>query len=484
MASLGAVLITGCFLIVVGLILLDKLNRAIVSVSGALFTYYVLTFLEGRDFQVIVDILFGSSPDGFVNLRSLILIVGIMFIVKIAEEAGLFQFVAVYAIKLSRGNPVALMTIFCSLAVISSAILNNIVTVMILIPLTITISRILDCNPSPYILTQAVMVNIGGTIFSISSIPNILITTSAQISFIDFFVNVGLWSIVVVAFTIPFFLFLYKPDLVRPDDHLVETLNVLDVWNVVPSKRLLIISMLSLLTLMTSFLVIPASLVPPDAIALTIGMAVVVASKLDNVEEERIIKKLDYELILYLLGIFVIAGGLELTGVIGEIGKALKATGGGIPILAQIVALMWVAAFLSSIIDNIPITKVMIPLVGDFIPDEGISQQTRNSYYYALSFGSNWGDNLTPLGDNILVMNLAKEGKRPIKMFDFWRLGFATTIFQLILGSFYFVFVFDFIIGLFILLGAIIAVLGLWISSKKVTFIGSIGQKFRRLLTA
>ena len=315
---------TICFIIVILLILTEKINRAVVAIAGAIITYYTLIFIDGYDFSVVVGLLFGTPADGFVNFKSLILIFGMMIIIQIAEEAGVFQFLAAYVIKKSNGNPISLMVIFCLLAVMCSAILNNIVTVMMLIPLTIMISRILNTNPTPYILSEAVLVNIGGTIFSISSIPNILITTEANISFPDFLLNVGLFSIIVVLLTVPFFLFLYKPQLTYPDEELVAILEEFDVWNVVRSKGLFFTSLLSIIVLIIAFFIVPPSVLPPDMIAITVAIAMLFITYFQDVDGELILKRLDYQLILYLLGIFAIAGGLEITGVIGSIGSILK----------------------------------------------------------------------------------------------------------------------------------------------------------------
>ena len=111
---------------------------------------------------------------------------------------------------------------------------------------------------------------------------------------------------------------------------------------------------------------------------------------------------------------------------------------GNLSPLLQIISIVWISAILSSMIDNIPITKVLIPIVKNFVPSTS-PQQINSQYYYGLAIGANWGDNLTPLGDNILVMNLAEQGKRPIKVLDFFKLGFTTTIYQLCLATLYFV---------------------------------------------
>lgn len=414
-----------------------------------MITYFTLTFIEGVDFSVIVELLFGSQSDNYVNLHSLILIVGIMFIVHISDEIGTFQFLAVLAIKLSRGKPTLLMTIFCIITIFFSAILNNILTVMILIPLTITVSRVLNVDPTPYILTQAVLVNIGGTLFSISSIPNILIVTSANITFNEYFLSLGGFSIFVGLISILFFIYLYRSELTTPRKDLIDILmNDFDIWNVVQSKRLLYASIGTLILLMISFIVIPPDFIPPDMIAMSMAMVLTISS---GFEGKEIIKRFDFELIFYLLGIFVIAGGMEIVDVIPIIGNFVKALSGD-NVLIQIITILWVAAISSSMIDNIPITKVLIPIVDDMASSISTNLSQKNNYFYSLSVGANWGDNLTPLGDNILVLNIAEENNRPISMINFWKLGFTSTIIQLSLATIFFILMLDILLGLGIFL--------------------------------
>ena len=425
---------------------------------GALVAYFVLIFIEGFDFSVVVNLMFSIDED-YVNLHSLILIISMMIIVQISHEAGLFQFIAIYLIKLSKGKPVLLMIILCCMTVLISAILNNILAVIILIPLTITISRILNINPTPYILAQSILVNIGGTLFSISSIPNILITTYAKISFLEFLLNVGILSLIVFLFTILLFIILYKKELIIPEGGM-DILKEYNVWNVVQSKRLLYLSMGSLFSLFILFIVVPPNLLPPDIIALTIGIILIIFSKL---EPKEIISKIDIELILYLIGIFILAGSLELLDVLDIIGTFISNVGGGDTYVILILVL-WISAFLSSSIDNIPITKVLIPIIGEMpgIPSEAIRKQL----FYSLSIGANWGDNLTPLGDNILVINIAEQNKRPISFKQFLKLGFITTTYQLVIITIYFTLIFRLILGLILLFSVILAILVILLTIK------------------
>ncbi len=423
----------------------EKMNRAILAISGALITYFVLTLIEQRDFSLIVDLLLGTQKEDYVNLHSLMLIVGIMFIVHISDEIGTFQFLAVIAIKMSKGKPIPLMIILCIVSAVFSSILNNILTVMILIPLTITISRVLNVSPTPYILTQAIMVNIGGTFFPISSIPNILITREAGISFPDYFLGIGVFSIVTFAFTILLFVFVYKNELSIPKDKAIHILLYdFDIWNVVQSPRLLVASLGALIVLMISFFAIPEEILAPDAIALSIAMVLTIFSRLDARE---IIKKFDFELIFYLLGIFVIVGGLEVAGVLTFVESILKNMGPRDDFL-RLILIMWISAFSSAVIDNVPITKAFIPIVTGI---SGNNSSLTKRFFFSLSIGANWGDNLTPLGDNILVLNIARENNRPISILTFWKLGFIATVYQLFLATLYFTLIYHFTLGLVII---------------------------------
>jgi len=451
-----AIIILTCFIGLIILILTDKLNRAIASLAGAVISYLALVFLEGYDYTLIVDLLFGNQIEGFVNLHSLVLIISMMLIVEISHQAGTFQFIAGYLIKLSKGKPILLMIIFCCVTVLISAILNNILTVIIIIPLTITVSRMLNINPSPYILTQAILVNVGGTIFMISSIPNILITNYANIEFVEFFLNVGLISLIIFMFTLILFILLYKDELKVPE----ESSNVLkeyNVWNVVQNKRLLIQSLTCLIILFTLFVVVPSNIISSDILALSIALILIIISKLDPKE---ILTKIDLELIFYLIGVFVITGGLEIVGATNIVGDMILFLGAGIPIL-QLLMVLWISAYFSSAIDNIPITKVLIPVIGDI--SESVSSSLRKQMFYSLTFGANWGDNLTPLGDNILVVNIAQQNKRPISIKQFFKLGFLVTNYQLAIITVYYLLIFNIGIGLITVILIIVLVVFLYV---------------------
>lgn len=341
----------------------------------------------------------------------------------------------------------------------------------------------LKINPAPYILCEAILVNLGATLFSISSIPNILIASYAGITFSEFFLSVGLISIVTLICTIMFFAMLYRKTLTKPDSILIEVLEDFNNWNVVSDRKLLKKSMVGLILLFGLFLTIPSNIIPLDIIALSIAILLSLISRLDP---KDIIQKIDMDLILYLIGIFIVSGGLELTGVIELLGNFISGILGSSQ-LGQIILIMWVSAIASSNIDNIPITKVLVPIIGDIT--QGLGYGDSKILYYSLALGANWGDNLTPLGDNVLVMKIAEEQKSPITVKQFFKLGFVTTILQLMFVSVIFIIMYSLVLGLTILAILIGLFLLMRIITKKGsekvrTKIAKISEKMRNAIIA
>ncbi len=283
MASIiSAVIVMAIFVAIVVVILLEKMNRAIISLIGALGAFLALTFIDGAGFMTFIEFMFGNALDNYVNFHSLLLILGMSIIVQICYDAGVFQFIAFSLVKTTRGKAMHLLIMLCFLTFVLSSILNNIMTVMIMIPLSITMSRILAIDPRPYILTQAILVNVGGILFPISSIPGILVATAAGIPFIDFFIGIGLFAFVLLGITLALFYVIYKPKLAQPQPEYVEALAEFNAWNFVQDRPLLIKSIVTLLAVLVCFIAIPSDLLSPDIIALSAAVILVVISKVKS----------------------------------------------------------------------------------------------------------------------------------------------------------------------------------------------------------
>jgi Na+/H+ antiporter NhaD/arsenite permease-like protein len=405
-------------------IALDVLDRAVLAIIAAVLTYIVLIYFEHASPLIIPDFLFGTIDDGFVNLNSIVLIFSMMFLVQIANEAGLFQFIAFKLIQLTKGRPYYLLIVFCLVAVVLTAIINDILTVIILIPLTITVCRILNSNPVPYILTQAIIIKQGATILMISSIPSILISNHLGLSFIEYFLNVGLLSLAIVGFTIFWFLLYFRNKLPPPRKG-IDMLLEFNVGNFITNRPLLYKTIVVFSVLLVSFIVIPQEVVPPHMIALISAAILAAISKVDL---ENLLHRLDFTLIVYLLGVFTVTGGLEYIGFMNKIGDLFGGMENLTPLITFLMVL-WLAAGASAMVDNIPIMKLMIPIVDSITED--LTGAEAMMPYSALACGIVWGDNLSPFGDSIITLNVAAQNKVEIKPMTFFRIGFITTILQL-----------------------------------------------------
>ena len=242
---------------------------------------------------------------------------------------------------------------------------------------------------------------------------------------------------------------IYRKSIQIPREN-ITVLKELSPSSMIQSKSLLIKSSIVLVTVFVLFIAIPSHIIPSDIIAIGGAMVLILISSQDM---EKIINEIDTGLLFYLMGIFVIAGSLEYTGLLQQLGN-LFARLSGDNILAAILSILWISGLLSATIDNIPITKVLIPAVSSIAV--GYSDMNRKLAFYSLAIGANWGDNFTPMGDNILVMNIASKNKRPIRMREFWKIGFTATFFQLCIVTIFYGFLLNWVFGIFALLGFIL----------------------------
>jgi len=464
---LSSIIIVCCFICTIALILTRKLNRAVAALAGALVTYFTLIFIEHVDNSIIIDFLFGTKENGYVNLHALVLIIGMFLIVQICHSAGVFQFIGFKLIQISKGRPIYLLILLACLAVFLSATLSNILAIIILIPLTIVSARILSIDPVPFIIVEAIMVNIGGLVFVISSIPNILIATHVNISFSEFFIKIGIFAPILFIVTFGYLYSFYRKTLVLPKKKFVKALQEFNVWNYVPNKRLFYKSFFVLFGVIICLIIIPSSVIPPDSITISGGVILIILSKLDG---HVILKNLDLEIIFYLLGIFTITGAMEYLGVVEGIGFGLLSVIGNNPLVA-ILLILWISALLSGLVDNIPITKVFLPVVD--VISAGFAPLEPHTFYYSLVYGINLGENMAPLGDNMVILTIAEENGHQISYSKFLRLTIIATILQLITLTIYFVSLYNPFIGL-----TILALIGL--SFFVLNFIGYLRENVKK----
>ncbi len=415
----------------------SKYDRALVAMIAGIITFFVVFFTSvvsqpasidpnGADayaYDIFVKGLVGSPTDNFTNLRSLLLVTGMMFIIQICVMGGLFQVFAFSLIKLTKGNGYALLIVFCFLAVFATAVFNDILTVILLVPLTIEVCRILGVDPKTYVLLEAIMVKVGATFFSISSVSNIMISGYFDVAFGDFFLNIGVYSIVTFVVTIFFLLGTYNKKL-KSASVGVDILLEYSVGSFIHDKKLLAKCLVVLFAVLTMFaLNIPNF--PADVVTITAAGILLLWS---GVDMKELVQRVDFKLIMYLFGIFIVSGGMEATGLITIITDGVRSINITDPLALAAFALA-ISAGLSAFIDNIPITRVLLPIIAGLIPVDA-TPSIRMAIICMLVFGVNVGDNLTPFGDTLMTYNVAEQNKLFMKPVEFFNIAFKTTLFQ------------------------------------------------------
>ncbi len=450
----------------------SKYDRMLIAMAAGTVTFFIVFFTfifkgstEVSAYDEFARGLIGSPTDNFVNLRSIMLIAGMMIIIQVCIMGGVFQLFAFSLIKLTKGNGYAMMIVFCFLAVFTTAVFNDILTVILLVPLTIEVCKILDVNPRTYVLLEAIMIKVGATFFSISSIANILISGYFEVSFSDFFLNIGVYSIFTFVITIFFFLGTYSGKLESAKVG-VDILLEYSASSFIPDKKLTAKCVIVLVGVLTLFTLNVPNL-PADVITISAAGLLLFWSRL---ETKEVMQRVDFKLLVYLFGVFIVSGGMEATGLIGFIKDAVSYINITDPLFLVLFAL-GVSAGLSAFIDNVPITRVLIPIIAALIPEGSPNFAFKMPVVCMLVFGLNVGDNLTPFGDTLMTFNVAEQHNLYLKPGEFFNIAFKTTLFQY--ASLLVIFFLQIapMLGLWVLLAYIVStVIVVWVFKVKMPF--------------
>lgn len=458
--TISLILLLIIFVSMLILIAKDIMDRAALVFVFSVLTFIVLIFIEKSSPSIIIDFLFGTNEDGYVNFHTVMLIFGIMVISTICNYNGLFQFIAFKMIKLTKGEPRKVLIMCAAMAFLISSVLADPITVIIVIPLTITVCKAIKMNPVPYLIIEAIYIKIGATVLPISSVPSILITTSQQISFSEYFLGAGLVSISMGALSLLVYYFMFKNKLPKRDVEGLDIFVEYNPWIFVKDRKMMLISAGTFIAVIIGLIFIPPEILRADAIA-CFGAAFLFI--VNYKQTQAVLKVIDFNLILYLFGIFIISGALQEVGFIDLIGSALSSLGITNTGIAFI-TLLWIGAIASAFIDNIPITQLILSLINILMGPVGTPTAKLGSL--GLAVGTIWGDNLAPFGDSILTLNVAKANKVEIPPKELFKVGFPLTIFQMSVISIIMLSISFPIIGIIVLCVGILCIL-LYLGKKK-----------------
>ena len=406
------------FIIAFVAIVSEKLHRMVVAVFGAglMIVFQVLSQQEALD---------------SIDFNTLGLLVGMMIIVNVVRQTGVFQYLAIKSAKIAKGNPVRIMIYFSIITALASGLLDNVTTILLIVPVTLVISDTLKLNPIPFIIAEIMSSNIGGAATLIGDPPNIMIGGATELSFTDFIVNLLPLMLVIFIITIVILRFIFQKSLVVTDEAKAEILSF-DENKAITDKKLLIKSIIILVLTITGFVLSEFIGIESATIAIFAASLLLLISR---VEPEEIMEKIEWTTIFFFGGLFILVGSLKSIGVIDSIAsEVLHVTDGNIPLMTIIV--LWMSTILSSFLDNIPYVATMIPLVNT------ISNNTVAQYepiWWALSIGACLGGNATIIGAsaNVVARGILDKKGYKLSFMKYMKIAFPLTILAIIIATAY-----------------------------------------------
>lgn len=404
-----------------GLIISERVHRTIVAIFGSALMVIVGIFLGFYEQEAAVN---------SIDFNTIGLLIGMMIIVSIVKDTGLFQFVAIKAAKRAKGDPWKIMLMFAVITAVFSALLDNVTTVLLMVPMTIVICDNLRINPVPFLFMEILMSNIGGTATLIGDPPNILIGSAANLSFLDFIINLAPIIVVMFVVMIPLLKWKYAKQIVaKPED--MESILKLNEKDSIQDVVLLKKSLFVLGLVIIGFFLHGWLHMEGATIAL-FGAGLLLL--LDNKNPEKALQEIEWITIFFFVGLFVLVGGLEYAGVVAwAANRLIELTQGSLAVTA--IAILWGGAFFSAFIDNIPFVATMIPLVHEM----GSTFSDLNPIWWSLALGACLGGNGTLVGAsaNLVVAGMAEKSGYKIGFKDFMKMGLVVMVITVAIANVY-----------------------------------------------
>ena len=410
---------TAVFLISYAIIISEKIHRTVVALLGGMLV-------------IIGGVLNQEQAIEAIDFNTIGLLVGMMVIVGIARHSGLFEYLAVRAAKQSKGDPIKIMISLAIITAILSALLDNVTTVLLIVPITFSIAKALEINPMPILFAEIMASNIGGTATLIGDPPNIMIGSATGLGFMDFVINAGPIILVILPVTIILLKLIYGKQLVTREE-LKENIMRMDPYSEIKNMVLLKKSLFVIALVIFGFFIHQYVHLESATIALT-GAALLLLITRDDPEHALI--AVEWPVIFFFAGLFILVGALEHVGVIEWIAlEGLKLTGGAL--LPTGMLILWLSAIASAFVDNIPFVATMIPLIEDMGRLGGITNL--DPLWWSLSLGACLGGNGTIIGAsaNVVVIGMAEKQGYHFTFVGFMKVAFPLMIVSILISSVY-----------------------------------------------
>ncbi|CAJ1002895.1 Na+/H+ antiporter NhaD/arsenite permease-like protein [Brevibacillus aydinogluensis] len=415
-----ALIAIGIFLVTYAFIISEKIHRTIVAMAGGIL-------------MVLFGIVNQEQAIEHIDFNTLGLLIGMMILVAITAKTGVFKYMAIRAAKLAKGNPVRILIYLSLVTAVTSALLDNVTTVLLIVPVTFSIARQLQVNPMPYLISEIISSNVGGTATLIGDPPNIMIGSAVpELDFMSFLVNLAPVVVVILAATIGCLVLIYRKQLVTSPELQAQIMTMNERAEITDVK--LLKKSLTVLTLTIIGFILHGVLHLESATIALSGAFLLLLLTGEHYLEEAL-GQVEWTTIFFFVGLFVLVSGLVHTGVIAKLAEeAINLTGGNT--LHTSLLILWLSAIASAFVDNIPFVATMIPMIKE-MGTLGITNL--EPLWWSLALGACLGGNGTLIGAsaNVIVAGLAAKEGHHISFLGFLKVAFPLMIMSIILSHVY-----------------------------------------------
>jgi Na+/H+ antiporter NhaD and related arsenite permeases len=421
--SLKLIIACSIFLAVYVVIIFEKLDRTLIAIIGA-------------SLMILTGVLTQEHAFSHIDFNTIGLLIAMMVIVMIIKRTGLFQYLAIRVVKIAKGDPIKLLILLSIITGLISSVLDNVTTILLILPITFDIVTDLEISPVPFIMAEVFASNVGGTATLIGDPPNIMIGSSVGLTFTDFIKYDTPVIIPLLLLTTFIFALIYKRNLTTTEE-LKEKILKMDEKSAIKDEKLLKKSLVILFLTFVGFILHGVLHYESATIAIVGAVVLLTISKLSP---EEILLEVEWSTLLFFTGLFMLVGGLQEAGGIKILAEWVLSITQGNSLLTTM-AVLWVSTIASAFIDNIPFVATMIPMIKNM---GQLSEMDLAPLWWALSLGACLGGNGTIIGAsaNVIAVGMAKERGHKITFKNYFKVAFPMTILTVVISTIYLYLVF------------------------------------------
>ena len=412
------------FVVAYVLIASDRVNKTLAALSGA--AVVVALGVVGSE-----DVFF--SRETGIDWDVIFLLLGMMIIVSVLRQTGVFEYTAIWAAKRVNGSPLRIMILLVLVTAVASALLDNVTTVLLIAPVTLLVCDRLAINAAPFLMAEVFASNIGGAATLVGDPPNIIIASRAGLSFNDFLAHMTPIVILVMVVFLGMLPRLFRGSFGVDAERVADVMS-LNEREAIRDSRLLIKCGVVLVAVFAAFVTHSVLHIAPSIVALLGAGILVLISRL---ERSDYLSSVEWETLLFFAGLFIMVGALVKTGVIDQLARAATEITGGNALLT-VMLILGVSAPVSGIIDNIPYVATMTPIVSELAANMP-NLAHPDVLWWALALGADFGGNLTAVGAsaNVVMLGIARRSNHPISFWEFTRKGAVITAVSIAISAIY-----------------------------------------------